>query len=69
MEVLSQDPIPDEAGLGEVIRNSIEGDYSMQYERTQSQEISGKTAAMLLVDQGSDPEFFGIDEEGKPIDD
>jgi hypothetical protein len=66
--VLSQEPIPDEMNLGSVWRQCIEGDYSgdLDYRKT-VKELTGKQAAQELLKQGSDPEFFGIDEEGNPV--
>lgn len=41
-----------------------EGDSSGQYEVKSVEELTPKQMAKALMDQASDPGFFGLDEEG-----
>ena len=69
IEVLTEDEpmpscIPDLA--------SIEYDYtyghaSGSFTCTEQKELTAKEAAEALLEQGSDPEFFGLDEEGNKL--
>lgn len=70
VEVLSEDPIEHSMSLSEIQRECDEGDYSGSWDTVISNEpISGKEAANKLIEQGSDPEFFQMDEEGNEIKD
>lgn len=66
VEVLSEEPIGD-MDLEQVSHEIVEGDFSGQSIVMQTKELNGKEAAAALVEQGSDPEFFMIDEEGNDI--
>jgi hypothetical protein len=67
VEVLSEEPIGD-VSMSEIIHNAQDGDWSGKNTTiTQDEELSGKQMAEALLDQGSDPEFFQIDEEGEEI--
>jgi hypothetical protein len=35
--------------------------------QVEAREVNGAEMALLLRAQGSDPEFFGIDDEGNPV--
>ncbi len=45
-----------------------EGDHSGEWHVTQSTRLTGQQMAKELQEQGSDPEFFQIDEEVIPLD-
>ena len=49
----------------EITQGGCSGDTQI----VESQEVSGPDMAKMLVKQGSDPEFFLLDEEGNEIDD
>ena len=67
MEVLSEEPISDCVSLEELSREIESGDFSGQLETVSSEEVSGKKMAKLLLKQGSDTEFFMLDEDGNDI--
>lgn len=67
IEILSQEPIG-EPSLEAIAYNITEGDWSGVSEIKSVKELTGKQAAMALLNQGSDPEFFGLTEEGLDID-
>jgi len=67
LEVLSEEPLND-ATMGDIDYGINEGGYSGRYvTKIQDQEVDGKTMAELLLEQGSDTEFFNLDENGKDI--
>lgn len=57
LKVLSLDPIPDEMTLADIYRETIEGDYSGDYDQ-ESLPIGDSECKRLLVEQGSDICFF-----------
>lgn len=65
--VLSEDPIDDEMDLAAIIRECDEGDYVLHSCAHSTVKVSRKHMAELLVESGSDPEFFGIDSEGRVV--
>jgi len=67
LEVLSEEPINDCVSLEELSREIEGGDFSGQLETVSSKEVSGKKMAKLLLKQGSDTEFFMLDEDGNDI--
>ena len=67
MEILSEGPIGD-ADMQTILYNTMEGGWSgKNTTEIQDQEVSAKKMAKLLIEQGSDPEFFGLDEDGNEI--
>jgi len=65
--VLSEEPISPDIDLADVAHEIIEGDWSGDWGITEAQEVDAKTIAKLLREQGSDPEFFGINDEGDDV--
>jgi hypothetical protein len=68
VEVLSEDPYQFES-LSELAYDVDEGECSGKTTIEKTEEIDGETMALLLMAQGSDPEFFRIDDEGNDTDD
>jgi len=68
-EVLSEEPIPMDMEVQNIIDEAIEGGYSMSDAGMSAIEMDGKQAAKELIEQASSPEFFRIDENGNDIDD
>ena len=66
-EVLSEEPIPANASIEAIIEESTHGGYSMGDDTRNQTELNGKQAADELLKQGSEPEFFRIDETGKDL--
>lgn len=62
--VLSEAPIPDTLSLEEIAQEAMDGDYSFRWVRKPEKKLNGKQAARALVQQGSDPGFFGLDKHG-----
>lgn len=67
VEILSEDPIPDGISLSEVAEQGYDGDFSVVAETKSSKPIRGKKAVEAIINQGSDPEFFGMDRDGNEI--
>ena len=63
LTVLSEDPIIDPTDIAE---EAGTGSYSMD-SSAESVKVDGPKMAKLLLGQGSDPEFFGLDEDGNRI--
>lgn len=68
IEVLSEEPtIPHD--LDALVQEITTGDFSGKAEFGDTQPIDGKTAALLLHEQGSDPGFFRLTEHGDDLED
>jgi hypothetical protein len=65
IEVLSEEIIPENASLNDVIEESTIGGYSMIVEKPTFAEVNGPTMAKLLLAQASDPEFFQLNQYGE----
>ena len=65
--VLSDSPLQP-MSLGELSYETMEGDLSATLDTKKEIVLNGKEAADALKEQGSDPEFFQIDEDGNDID-
>lgn len=67
MEVLSEEPIGD-ADMQTILHQTTDGDWSGKNTTiVQDEALSGKQMADALREQGSDPEFFQLDEDGNEI--
>lgn len=64
VEILSERPLDGSYSLDEINYMITEGDCSGRMEVTRRDIIDGRTCASMLINQGSDPGFFSIDEEG-----
>lgn len=64
--VLSEEPFEYE-NLSQVNSAITAGDCSGKVETVEAKELSGKEMAQALLAQGSDPQFFQIDENGESI--
>jgi hypothetical protein len=70
IEVLSEDnPLPDELTLAQIEYEITEGHCSGSISIIETWPLTAKEAAEALMAQGSDPEFFRLDEDGKDLDD
>lgn len=69
IDILSDEPLSDDEINLEHIKHQItEGDWSGDLKwGTKNLGIVGQRAASEIMLQGSDPEFFGMDEEGNEI--
>ena len=72
LEILSDEPISDERSsmsLAGIVEECETGSFSGSHDFTiVNQKVSGKKAVSLIQNQGSDPEFFGMDDDGNEID-
>jgi len=68
LEVLSDEPIPEDISLASIADQCDNGDYSgMSAWKVVNTPVKGKQAVKLIEAQGSDPEFFGMDKNGNEI--
>jgi hypothetical protein len=68
VEILSETPYPDGINLEQIHHDITEGDSSGKISTiVDNQILSGEQTAILLKDQGSDPSFFQLDNEGNDI--
>jgi len=61
-EVLSEEPLPDCMTLEQISYETMEGHCSGMFLETTKQEVTARSMVTLLLAQGSDPEFFGLQE-------
>lgn len=67
-EILSEEPIPDDMKLMDIIHETIIGKYcGNMIAEDMSKEINSKEAAIRLSLSGSDTEFFKLDKAGNYI--
>lgn len=71
VELLSDRPWSDEDlyDLATIDYAMTEGDTSGIVKTISREILTGKEMADALLDQGSDPEFLGLDEDGNPATD
>ena len=67
LEILSEKPIPSDISLGELNYGITEGECSGELNQTEVKELNGKEIATALIAQGSDPEFFQINDSGEDV--
>lgn len=66
--ILSEEPLNDCLSLSDIDWQITNGDWSGAQEwDVHNTELVGKEAADATLHQGSDPEFFMMDEEGNEI--
>lgn len=68
-EILSEEPLGS-LSLEDIHYECTEGHCSgvfLPAERD-NQEVDGAEMAIMLIEQGSDPEFFQLDEDGNDVD-
>ena len=66
--ILSEEPLPECVSLDTIQHEIDEGDWSGATDwESNDAELVGKEAAKAMLDQGSDPEFFQMDEDGNEI--
>ena len=65
VEVLSEDPIPDDMSIDEIYIEAVNGSYSMSEPVLKLTILNGKQCAKALLKQGSDPSFFRLTPDGK----
>jgi len=69
LEILSEECIPDGTGIETIVHEMFEGDYSGESDwKETNTPIVGKEATKAIIAQGSNPEFFNMDNDGNEID-
>lgn len=68
VEVLSEEPLDGSQSLADLSEMTMEGPCSGKCEMKSHETLDGKQTATALQEQGSDPEFFSIDEDGNDVD-
>ena len=68
-EVLTEDDPMPSISLEDLAYETTEGHYSGRFldNFPDNEELDGPTAAKALIAQGSDPEFFMLDEDGNDL--
>lgn len=69
LEILSEEPIPEDIQLAELAELITTGPCSGLITITKQGELCGKEMATALLAQGSDPEFFQLDDDGNDLED
>ena len=67
IDIISEAPIPSNYSLVDIGYDITSGHNSGSWDITEVMELNGLAAARELKNQGSDPEFFQIDEEGNDL--
>ena len=66
IEVLSEEPIPDDMNIADIAFEGEEGMFSIGNTKNYKQTVlNGKQAANALKKQGSAPSFFLLNDEGE----
>jgi len=68
IQFISEEPHPDAWSIEDAMFDAKEGDSSMQESSDNTEEVDGKRAVEILVDQGSDPGFFDLTDDGEDAD-
>ncbi len=66
IEIISDEPIGSPS-LDIIHYEIMEGDWSGQYHVISETELTPSEAANELIEQGSDPGFFGLDDLGNEV--
>lgn len=69
IRVLSEEPIGEGMELEDVLDEADTGDFVAYVSDPEQRTIDGPTCAKLLIEYGSDPEFFNLDADGKALED
>ncbi len=69
VEVLHEEPLPDDLSLQELAQEADTGTYSLATYNWRTAVLTAKQAAKALIKQGSDPEFFRLNEDGSDMED
>lgn len=67
IEILSEEPIREDLDLQQINYIITEGECSGVVEAGEEQEVDGPAMAKMLMEQQSDPSFFGLSEDGEDI--
>lgn len=65
--VLSEHPVKDFLSLESIAYEITEGDCSGQLTTESAETLDGPSMATALINQGSEPEFFQLDDTGDDL--
>lgn len=68
VEILSEEPIPPDMDLKDVMAEAYDGGYSGDVKSEETVEVDGATMASLLTEQRSSPGFFRLTDDGNDMD-
>lgn len=69
IEVLSEQPLPENVSLHMIEYETEDGDWLLSGKRVDTkEELSGRQAVEAILEAGSQPEFFQMDDEGNELD-
>lgn len=68
-EVLSEEPLDGTETIADLVSETYDGSMSGRCleNRLTNEKLVGKAAVKAIKEQGSDPAFFGIDDDGYEI--
>lgn len=67
VEILSENPIPEHERLGDILTyGCVEGDYVLKSINKVNKVLTAKQTAKALLDAGSEPAFFMLNDDGTP---
>jgi hypothetical protein len=69
VEILSEEPYEDGKSLDDINYDITQGHCSGVVKAASSTTLVGKKAARETIKQGSDPEFFMMDDKGNELED
>lgn len=69
IEVLSEEPVPDNVSPAGIWNECVNGAWSGDYKVGKSERVDGPTMARLLRKQASDPSFFRLTSKGADVED
>lgn len=64
LEFISEEQHPGVWDIEDALWDAKNGDSSVQEISDTTEEVDGKRAAEILIEQGSDPGFFRLDDKG-----
>lgn len=67
VEVISEEPLPGDADIMDVLTEADQGSYLLGWSLSESGTLSGEEAAAAATRLGSDPTFFYLSEDGKYV--
>jgi len=67
VDVLSDEPIPENMSLSVLDMEMTQGDYVGSIETKKNEVVTGRKAAKMVIAAGSDPMFFQMNDFGNEV--
>ena len=67
IEILSDEPVNDNISLKDIQYEITDGQWSGKITHGESKPLKGKPAVKEILNHGTDPEFFFMDDKGNEI--